>query len=109
MQSKLLIWGSWAVLAAVWLFGAGFLLGREIPAHRYERLGNSNYLLDVSTGSVCNAFGSSDPFAPYGGRAVEKDANGFDLANQNPTVATPSGAKSVFGNLASTTPPCGAK
>lgn len=35
------------------LFGSGVLVGRQFPAHRFERIGQTPYLLDTATGSVC--------------------------------------------------------
>ncbi len=35
-------------------FGSGLLVGRQFPAHHYERFGNSTYLLDSATGKVCD-------------------------------------------------------
>ncbi|MDR3711170.1 MAG: hypothetical protein P4L51_00015 [Puia sp.] len=43
-----------AVIACGVGFGSGFFIGRQFPAHRYERFGNSTYLLDSATGRVCN-------------------------------------------------------
>jgi hypothetical protein len=37
-------------------FGSGLLVGRQFPAHHYERFGNSSYLLDPATGKVCDPF-----------------------------------------------------
>jgi hypothetical protein len=34
------------------VFGAGLLVGRQFPAHHFERFGDS-YLLDSATGKVC--------------------------------------------------------
>jgi len=33
-------------------FGSGLLVGRQFPAHRYEKFGNTSYLLDPTTGKV---------------------------------------------------------
>lgn len=35
-------------------FGSGLLVGREFPARHYERFGNTSYLLNTSTGKVCD-------------------------------------------------------
>jgi hypothetical protein len=35
-------------------FGSGFLAGRAFPAHHYQRFGETQYLLDSSTGRVCD-------------------------------------------------------
>ena len=43
------------VLGAIGLgFGSGLLIGRQLPAHRFERFGESWYVLDSTTGKVCN-------------------------------------------------------
>jgi hypothetical protein len=35
-------------------FGSGLLIGRQFPAHHYERFGETRYLLDSTTGKVCD-------------------------------------------------------
>jgi hypothetical protein len=35
-------------------FGSGFLVGRQFPAHHFEKMENSHYLYDTSTGHVCD-------------------------------------------------------
>ena len=35
------------------LFGSGFLVGREFPRHHYERIPDSSYFIDTSTGKAC--------------------------------------------------------
>jgi hypothetical protein len=37
-------------------FGSGLLVGRQFPSHRFERFGESWYVLDATTGKVCNPF-----------------------------------------------------
>jgi hypothetical protein len=67
-------WITVAGVACLWFFAAGLFIGRALPAHRFERLGNSPYLLDTSTGALCNAFPAT----------TVKNPDGFDLANPNP-------------------------
>jgi len=50
VQRSILITGA---IAAPILFCAGLLVGRQFPAHHYERFGESVYLYDTSTGRVC--------------------------------------------------------
>ncbi len=45
-----LIWSA-AVVAA---FGAGALTGRQFPTHHYQKFGESRYVLDTTTGQVCD-------------------------------------------------------
>ncbi len=47
-------------IAFVVVFGSGLLVGRQFPAHHYERYGNSNYLLDSTTGRVCKPITGSE-------------------------------------------------
>ena len=54
-------------------FGSGMLVGRQFPAHHVERFGNTGYLVDVSTGSLCNAF-----------PPVARTPDGFEIVNPNP-------------------------
>ena len=35
-------------------FGGGLLVGRQFPAHHYERFATTSYLLDPSSGKVCD-------------------------------------------------------
>lgn len=69
-------------------FGSGLLIGRKFPAHTFQRFGDTRYLLDATTGKVCDPFKDPkedpfaryaidpntgkpvDPFAAYGGHAV---------------------------------------
>jgi hypothetical protein len=37
-------------------FGSGLLVGRQFPAHRFERFGETRFLLDPTTGKVCDPF-----------------------------------------------------
>ena len=80
MQRSILIIG--AIVAPI-LFCSGLLVGRQFPAHHYERFGESAYLYDTATGRVCtitkqiqpppgfvldnpkDATGAPDPFAKY--------------------------------------------
>jgi len=89
------------VLGAVGLgFGSGLLVGRQFPAHRFERFGESWYVLDTTTGRVCNPL--KDPNAP---------ANIFDQGGSSPQPK--SGApdlSDLFPPNKSTSnypPPCG--
>jgi len=37
-------------------FGSGMLVGRQFPAHRFERFGETRFLLDPTSGKVCDPF-----------------------------------------------------
>jgi len=41
-------------------FGSGLLVGRQFPAHHFERFGNSSYLLDTSSGKICDPLKVTD-------------------------------------------------
>ena len=79
-------------------FGSGLLVGRQLPAHRFERFGETRFLLDPTTGKVCDPFkdpnaapvdltdlfgpnapqqgkSAPDPFAAYGGHEVKPAPN----------------------------------
>jgi hypothetical protein len=77
-------------------FGSGLLVGREFPAHRYERFGETLYLFDPTTGKVCNPF--KDPKAPVdlsgiwnSSQAPPRDANGFQIVKPAPNYPPPCG------------------
>jgi hypothetical protein len=60
--------------------GTGFLFGRYYPAHSFQRFGESRYLLDSTTGKICDPF--KDPNANpadlsdlFGSSPPAKDAN----------------------------------
>jgi hypothetical protein len=54
-------------------FGSGFLTGRQFPAHRFERFGDTRFLLDPTTGIVC------DPFKNPAGTAANPSQPGEPL------------------------------
>lgn len=51
---KKLFWVFSGAFCAVLLFGSGLLVGRQFPAHHYEKIPESPYLFDSSTGHVCD-------------------------------------------------------
>jgi len=53
-------------------FGVGLFIGRAFPAHHYQRYGDTRYMLDTSSGKMCDAF-----------PAEVKDANGFTVVHPN--------------------------
>jgi hypothetical protein len=70
-------------------FGAGLLVGRHFPAHRFERFGNSRYVLETATGKICDPFKnpneSMNPFDhAFDPPDAPKDANGFPLISSYP-------------------------
>ena len=54
---KRAVWILGAVVAAAILFGADFLVGRQFPAHHYQRLSDAPafMLFDTATGKPCMA------------------------------------------------------
>lgn len=68
-------------------FGSGLLVGRQFPAHRFERFGESWYVLDTTTGKVCNPL--KDPNVPtnifdQGGSASQPKSGFPDLSDLLP-------------------------
>jgi hypothetical protein len=57
-------------------FGSGLLVGRQFPAHRFERFGNSSYLFDPTNGKVCN------PFKKLEGNEVDRELGSIGGNNQ---------------------------
>jgi hypothetical protein len=54
------------LVACLLVFAFGVVVGREFPAHHYERFGESAFLYDSTTGRMCN---------PY--KSVAKDSMGL--------------------------------
>jgi hypothetical protein len=75
----------WVVVAGGCLvgFGSGLLVGRHYPAHSYQKYGETRFMLDTATGKLCDPFKDPnanpidaqstkpDPFAAYGGHAID--------------------------------------
>jgi hypothetical protein len=64
--------------ATILVFGAGILIGRQFPAHHYEKLPESPYLMDTTSGKICTLNGR-DPFnePPKSADEMPKNADGF--------------------------------
>jgi hypothetical protein len=96
--SKVWLISGMAIILLVVGFGSGFLTGRMFPAHHYDRLGQTSYLFDSSTGFVCDPF--QDPNKPFD----------FDKALQSANSASQeSGAvdlSKIYGSNQSNLPPC---
>jgi len=69
MNKPLIILGS--CLLVVIAFGGGVLTGRQFPAHHFEKIPSTPYILDSSTGKVCKLHADALP--------GQKDANGFTI------------------------------
>ncbi len=82
-------------LAIVIGFGFGLFVGRQFPAHRFERLGESWYVLDTTTGKVCNPFKDPNASTNIIDQALNpnapKDANGFPIVTPAPNYPPPCG------------------
>jgi len=57
-------------------FGSGFLIGHQHPAHSFQRFGESHFVLDTTSGLVC------DPFKDPKGNPIDQ---ALESANQPPT------------------------
>jgi hypothetical protein len=91
VQRSILIIGAFATPI---LFCSGLLVGRQFPAHHYERFGESAYLYDTATARICTIT-KTDPFAAYGGHALDNpkdaatpstDALGFQIVGPSNTA-----------------------
>jgi hypothetical protein len=74
---KAQFWVLSGALCAVLLFGSGILLGRQFPAHHFEKLPQSTYLLDSSTGHICDLLAL---------KAVPPDTSLVPTSNQGTSV-----------------------
>ena len=54
-------------LVVVITFGVGVLTGRQFPAHHFEKIPSTPYILDSSTGKLCKMFADTpdNPYAKY--------------------------------------------
>jgi hypothetical protein len=60
--------------------GLGILIGRAHPYHHYERFGDTRYyLLDSSTGKVCNPFLNPNELGGDMVDSGQKDDKGFSI------------------------------
>jgi len=60
-------------ICAVVLFGSGLLVGRQFPAHHFEKLPQSTYLLDSSSGHICDLLAL---------KALSPDSSQLSTSNQ---------------------------
>lgn len=68
-------------------FGSGLLVGRQYPAHNFQRFGDTSYLLDSATGRVCALAAFNNPknfFDSLGNHPGGGPGNG---PGQHPTLA----------------------
>jgi hypothetical protein len=52
-----------AVAAFVLGAGVGILVGRQYPAHHFERMGDSQFMVDTTTGTTCDLTKTLHPFS----------------------------------------------
>jgi len=73
-------------------FGSGLLVGRQFPAHRFERFGETVYLFDPTTGKICNPFKNPNaPANPIDKVLGETDSNGFQIVKPDTNYPPPCG------------------
>jgi len=70
----------WSVAAFVLGLALGVLVGRQYPQHRFQPMAETKYVLDSTTGLVCNPFQDPKTNLFDQGLSQQKDANGFPLA-----------------------------
>jgi hypothetical protein len=68
-----------AIIACIVGFGVGLLIGRQFPAYRYQKYGETRYLLDSSNGKLCDPFKDPSDLANLMDSTGPKDANGFQI------------------------------
>lgn len=64
-------------------FASGVLVGRQHPRHHFQPMGETKFVLDSTTGRVCNPFQDPSVSTNVFDHAFDpppKDANGFPLA-----------------------------
>jgi hypothetical protein len=74
----------WSFLGGLILaLGAGLLIGRQFPVRRFERFGESHYLVEPATGKVCDPFKdpneSTNPIDRVWDSSAPKNAEGFQI------------------------------
>ena len=65
-----------AIIAIVCMtgFGTGLLIGRQFPAHHFEKMENSHYLYDTSTGHVCDFWPANAEVSEASGQVDQAQA-----------------------------------
>lgn len=97
--------GAALILAVSLGFGSGLLVGRQFPARHFERFGNSSYLLDPSTGRICDPF--KDPSGVAGKPPPGFVLEGTQSANASQNASKPAPDLSdLFGSKPSGPPSC---
>lgn len=96
-QNRVAILGLAVFGVGALVFGSGVFVGRRFPSHRFEKFGETRYLLDATTGRVCDPFKDpkADPFAQY---RVKPNAstNPFDHLTDQGGSAPASGPPDPF-------------
>jgi hypothetical protein len=69
-------------VATIVLFGAGLLIGRQFPAHHYERFGQSPYLYDTATGKMCTTVKQGNPVDDLFSKSSEPKTSANNLLDE---------------------------
>jgi hypothetical protein len=95
-------------------FGAGLLVGRHFPAHSYQKFGDTRFLLNTASGQLCDPFKdpNEDPYAKY---AVKAKADSSEAQTTQPDPYAAYGGHAVNSDgsplsdiwKAPYPPPCG--
>jgi hypothetical protein len=87
------LWITIAATSAVVLFGSGLLVGRHFPAHHFEKISQDPYLLDTSTGRVCDYLGQdqglTQPSTASGSQSNDPEVSAALKALNKQTVSIP--------------------
>jgi hypothetical protein len=73
-------------LVALLVFAGGFLVGRQFPAHHYEKF-NNGFMVDQTTGVVCNPYPPSPPTPlTFSETVLGKSENPIDKGMKEPVI-----------------------
>jgi uncharacterized membrane protein len=83
-----IIAGVFLILAILLSFGPA-----DQSTHHFERFGNTMYVLDTSTGMVCDPLNADETTNPIDRALAAKDANGFPIMRPAPPPQPPACSK----------------
>ena len=94
MREGIAVFVAVALVACGVGFGSGVFVGRQFPAKHFERFGESRFLLNPSTGKICDPFKNPSAAAnpidqAIDGSGAAKNQDGFPIVKTPPSTTDP--------------------